>query len=52
MRDKNQLEICEKYGHNYKLVFHDEKSVTHTSYLVCSKCGKGIIVDKFKRVEE
>ena len=38
------LTPCERDGHNYKIVWHDEKSLAHRTLLVCAKCGETKIV--------
>lgn len=35
---------CERDGHNYIMVWHDEKSLSHRTLLVCAKCGETKIV--------
>lgn len=38
------LSPCERDGHNYKIVWHDEKALSHKTLLVCAKCGETKIV--------
>lgn len=38
--DVKLLTPCEMYGHNYRVVWHDEKSISHRTLLVCAKCGE------------
>lgn len=44
------ITLCNREGHKYTTVYHDK--ISHRTYLVCTRCGKGVIVDKFEYLEE